>query len=96
MPCRVRPIAHWYDGSVKWLLVDAQVDLQPDGELRLRLLPGKPAAASKRPVTVQSTADSLLVDTGAARFQFPRNRFGLPGAAWVEAEVAWEEEWEVE
>lgn len=87
VPCRVRPIARWYDSSVKWLLVDAQVDLRPDSELRLRLLPGKPATAPKRLVTVQTMADFLLVDTGAARFQFPRTHFGLPGVAWVDLDA---------
>lgn len=84
VPCRVRPIARWYDGSVKWLLVDTQVDLRQDDELRLRLVPGKPAAAPKQVVTVQSMANAVLVDTGAARFQFPSRGFGLPEAAWVD------------
>ncbi|PIU88154.1 MAG: hypothetical protein COS65_31290, partial [Armatimonadetes bacterium CG06_land_8_20_14_3_00_66_21] len=48
LPCAVRPIARWYDGSVKWVLVDTQVDLTVKGvaELRLRLgeVPAKPSS----------------------------------------------------
>jgi len=84
LPCRVRPTAHWYDGSVKWLLVDTQMDLPKAGELRLRLVPGEPGSALKGRVKVQNTIDAILVDTGPARFQFPKKRFGLPGAAWVD------------
>jgi hypothetical protein len=84
LPCRVRPIAHWYDGSVKWLLVDTQVDLPPAGELRLRLVPGEAGSALKGRVKVQDTAYAIMVDTGPARFQFSKKRFGLPGAAWAD------------
>jgi hypothetical protein len=85
MPCRVWPTARWYDGSVKWLLVDTQVNLRPNDELRLRLFPGNPRTATpKRTVTVQDVDNTLVVDTGAARFQFPRKNFGLPGAAWLD------------
>ena len=82
-PCRVRPTARWYDGSVKWLLVDTRVDLPPAGELKLRLLPGAPAAKSGRGVAVRQTGDAILVDTGAARFAFSKKRFALPEAAWL-------------
>ncbi|MFC1454077.1 hypothetical protein ACFLQL_02740, partial [Verrucomicrobiota bacterium] len=47
LPCQARTIARWYDGSVKWLLVDSQVDLPVAGELKLTLLPGEKQVTSK-------------------------------------------------
>jgi len=83
LPCAVRPIAHWWDGSVKWLLVDTQVDLPASGEAQLRLLPGEAAPVGPT-VAVAETDDEITVDTGAARFVFSRSRFGLPAAAWAD------------
>ena len=83
LPCRVRATARWYDGSVKWLLVDTQVDLPRDGKIRPRLVPGA-ATPFGRPVTVDEAPDALTVDTGAARFRFSKTRFGLPDAAWAD------------
>ncbi len=40
LPCAVRPLSHWYDGSIKFLLVDAQVSLAPDQAMKLRLVTG--------------------------------------------------------
>lgn len=83
LPCSVRPLARWYDGSIKWLLVDTQVDVPAHGELRLSLLPGEnPATGPKLKLTEQ--ADSIAVDTGPARFVFSRRQFGLPAAAWAD------------
>lgn len=84
VPCRVRPTARWYDGSVKWLLVDTQVDLQAEEACQLRLVPGKARGAPRRAVAVKERPDAIVVETGAARFEFPRVGFGLPGAAWLD------------
>ena len=37
VPCAVRPLARWYDGSVKWLAVDARVDLAAGGLAHVRI-----------------------------------------------------------
>jgi hypothetical protein len=84
LPCRVRPLAHWYDGSIKWLLVDTQVDLPARGAVRLQLEPGAAAAASAVRVTVHEDAEKITVDSGPARFAFAKTAFGLPSAAWAD------------
>ena len=89
LPCRTRPIARWYDGSVKWLLVDSQVDLPAEGELKLTLLLDEKQTLSgkkqtSRRVTIAQEDGNIIVDTGAARFSFSTNKFGLPSAAWVD------------
>lgn len=94
LPCAVRPIAHWWDGSVKWLLVDTQVDLPAGGETRLRLLPGEASAAAAA-VDVQDTDNEIVVDTGAARFVFSKSSFGLPAAAWADLDGDGEPETQV-
>lgn len=83
LPCAVRPIARWWDGSVKWLLVDTQVDLSASGQVALRLLPGE-TPPRERALTVSETDAAITVDTGPARFVFAKDRFGLPAAAWAD------------
>lgn len=84
IPCRARPTARWYDGSIKWLLVDALVDVPANGQVDLRFRPGEVGPAKGPRVTVTEKPDSILIDTGSARFLFSRKTFGLPSAAWVD------------
>jgi len=84
LPCAVRPIARWYDGSVKWVLVDTQVDLTVKGVAELRLRLGEAPAKPSSRVEVKDDAEGISVDTGPARFLFSKQRFGLPSAAWAD------------
>ena len=84
VPCQVRPIAHWYDGSIKWLLVDTRVDVPANGTVRLRLEPSVEPAAVKRTLRVTEDPDHISVDCGPARFAFSKKGFGLPAAAWAD------------
>jgi hypothetical protein len=84
VPCATRPTAHWYDGSIKWLLVDTQVDVPAGGETALQLAPGTVATAASPQVKLTDTADSIIADTGSARFVFSKKQFGLPSQAWVD------------
>lgn len=83
MPCRVRPIAKWHDGSVKWLLVDTQVDLPAGSAARLKLSTGDTSPDLPQAVKCTQSPDAITVDTGTARFVFSKKAFGLPSEAWV-------------
>ena len=83
LPCQARPLAHWYDGSVKWLLVDTQVDLPADGAVTMSLNASRKAPTARQ-VAIATQADSLTVDTGPAKFLFSKRVFGAPAAAWAD------------
>src|SRR5215470_11338484 len=78
-PVQARPLVRWPDGSVRWLLVDTQVDLRAHREHRLRVQPGK-APAPAAAISVTQEADGVHVDTGALRFVIPKQRFGIVDA----------------
>jgi len=82
--CQVKPIAHWYDGSVKWLLVDTQVNLSASGEVKLQLQPGVAPKSHRTKVKVTQDIKGLMVDTGPARFLFSKTAFGLPTTVWAD------------
>ena len=73
---QTRPLAIWPDGSVRWLLIDAQVDLEPHGERRLRVEPGRSSAPTAA-VHVTEGKQGILIDTGAIRFNVPKQRFAI-------------------
>jgi hypothetical protein len=84
LPCQVRPLARWYDGSIKWLLVDTLLDVPANGAVHLQLEPGAAPAAAAARVTVSEDAVAITVDSGPARFVFAKTAFGLPTAAWAD------------
>lgn len=67
LPLQTRPLAHWPDGSIKWLLMDTQVDLRPSQILPLRIEYGEDVSRSKvsSPLRADKTADGLRVQTGS-------------------------------
>ena len=87
LPCRVRAIARWYDGSVKWALVDAQLDLPANGRVALTLKLGEPTGVRSPRVQALDSPSSVEVDTGPARFLFSRAAFGVPAEAWVDLDA---------
>jgi hypothetical protein len=76
LPAQTKALATWPDGSLRWLLLDTQVDLKPHRARRLRIVPGR-APAPVAPARVSTTDDVFVVDTGAIRFTVPRTRFAI-------------------
>ena len=66
LPLQGRALAHWPDGSVKWLLLDSQVDLRPKQVLDLRLEYGEGVARAEVPSRLSASwEDGILhVETG--------------------------------
>jgi hypothetical protein len=70
LPAQFRALATWPDGSVKWLLVDALVAVDAQGEQRLAVVAGSAKFAGAA-LTLETLADRLRIDTGAAVFDVP-------------------------
>ncbi len=75
-PVQARPLVTWPDGTVRWLLLDTQVDLTPRHERHLRVEAGRAHAATTT-VRATETDDGVLIDTGAVRFAVPKKRFAI-------------------
>ena len=76
LPLQARAEARWEDGSIKWLLLDTQLDLKADQKLGLVLEYGAKAAsppvAAPLKLTELSGRGGVLVDTGPAHVIAPR------------------------
>ena len=78
IPAQFLRTAVWPDDSVRWLLVDFQVDLPASGTASLTLQTGK-APQSVQGIAVSEQSGQIVVNTRAAKFTFKKSEFGVAG-----------------
>ena len=68
VPLQTETLARWPDGSVRWLLLDFQIDLAAKQKktLTLRYGPEVRRAAVAKPVRVTKQADGKVIDRARA------------------------------
>jgi hypothetical protein len=78
-PVQASVLSRWPDGSVRWALLDWQVDLRAAQERRFHVEVGSsPAAAGTRgAVRLHDAGDRVEVDTGPLQFAIPKTRFAI-------------------
>lgn len=70
LPHQCRALARWPDRSVKWLLVDALISMDPDQRFEAVLRRGPPNEGHPSPMmTLEGTDASVMIDTGTAEFR---------------------------
>lgn len=76
MDADAEPIAHWPDGSVKWLRLDF---ISPAEQSRLRLDYGAGVSPASPRAKIDITEDdqAFYIDTGALRFELGKSSFAL-------------------
>ncbi len=66
VPVQARALDHWSDGSVRWVLLDAQVT-EAQAQAGLELRTGGPEAGSVRDLVAGERPGEVTIDTGALR-----------------------------
>jgi len=86
LPLQSEALARWPDGSVKWLLLDFQVDLAAGEKksFRLQSAPGAKPAAPRTPVRVAAEDKGAVIETGPMRLRLSAERFRLLDAVWLD------------
>lgn len=90
IPAQTRALEAWPDGSIRWLLVDSQVDVPQGGGSRLTLEPSVSAPPPASSLRVERGANELVIDTGAAKFRllvggtFPFDGIASDGTALID------------
>ncbi len=79
VPLQVRTTATWKDGSVKWLLLDFQTDVDAGKSTQYFLEYGAGVRRARIPggVTVENEAHKMVIGTGPLRFEIAKERFGI-------------------
>ncbi len=65
---QARVLDRWADGSARWVLVDGQVDLKPEGRGVLELDTDAPAGGRHDGLTITAGGNGIVVNTGVASF----------------------------
>jgi len=76
LPAQFIQLTPWPDGSVRWALMDTQVDVGANAAAHLIVKDGK-AAAPANPVVVENGAAAVTVSTGPLAFAVSKTAFNL-------------------
>jgi len=89
LPLQTEVLARWPDGSVRWLLLDFQVDLAAKDKkiFSLRYGPDTKRTAVKKPVCVAQRDKTIVIDTGPLRLSLSPHAFRLLDAVWLDADA---------
>ncbi|MFO7899146.1 MAG: hypothetical protein R6V58_08810 [Planctomycetota bacterium] len=77
VPAQFIELAPWPDGSVRWALMDTQVDLPAGGKATLVVRDDGGNVAPKAPVKVKKGRDAVTVSSGPLQFTIDLNAFNL-------------------
>ncbi|MBI4623737.1 MAG: hypothetical protein HY736_11050 [Verrucomicrobia bacterium] len=86
VPLQTDVLARWPDGSVRWLLVDFQVDLAVGQQkvFKLRHASNASAPPIPAPVRVSTQGSRTTIETGPLRVELSRDGFDPLGAVWLD------------
>jgi hypothetical protein len=76
-----RVLSRWPDGSLKWVLVDFQADVAPNGRSSYTVCQSGERADLGEEVRIREDDERLVVGTGPLRFAVNRRRFSLVESA---------------
>ena len=81
LPLQTEALAHWPDGSVRWLLLDFQTDLKANQRRAFEIRFGSDVARTTvaDPVLIRQQDDTILIETGALEMRLSSNQSSLLG-----------------
>jgi PcRGLX-like N-terminal RIFT barrel domain/PcRGLX-like protein central beta sandwich domain len=94
LPLQAHPLATWFDGSVKWALLDFQANIEAKTCLtyQIRCISDPLIRCQSPSLSVQESAEQIVVDTGKATFFLnrqlckPFDRVVIKGAELIAAQ----------
>lgn len=86
VPLQTEALTRWPDGSVRWLLLDFQVDLaaKQKKQFTLRHGPGVMRPTVAEPVRVSARDHRTTIETGRLRLELSEADFNPFGAVWTD------------
>jgi hypothetical protein len=77
IPAQFVTTVPWPDGSVRWALLDTQVDVPASGKVELTVADGRGAPAPVAPLQIDDGADAVRISTGPLEFRVSKKKFNL-------------------
>jgi hypothetical protein len=85
--CQVERLAMWPDGSVKWALITALVEIRQGDKQELRIEYGPDVyrrSMIEGKINIQQSTESMLVDNGVIRFAIKKSGTGIFDTLWFD------------
>ena len=82
-PAQTKPLAFWPDGTVRWLLINAQLDLNVSETKVLSLVKLATHSATTNPITTSETKEFITVNTGVLSVEIPKTTGGMIHRAFI-------------
>lgn len=91
LPCQKRVQVSWDDGSIRWALLDFQIDLAAGAReaLALEYGPDVSDGVTGPDMGVVSAPGSLMVDAGRLRLTFSREQYAFPAGIELRGADGW-------
>lgn len=86
LPLQTEILSRWPDGSIKWLLLDFQIDLSANERRRLTLEYGPKARSSQSQasIDVQKDSNATTITTGPLKLILSHSEFRLLDSVWLD------------
>lgn len=86
LPLQTETLCRWSDGSIKWLLLDFQIDLQANEKRRLVLEygPETKISQSRTSIDIQNDSNATTVVTGPLKFILSHSKFRPFDSVWLD------------
>jgi hypothetical protein len=86
LPLQTETLSRWSDGSIKWLLLDFQIDIRANERRRLTLEygPETKTSQSQASMDVRKDSDTTTIVTGPLKFILSRSEFRLFDSVWLD------------
>ena len=88
LPTQTKPMSLWGDGSIRWLLFDTQVSLEPNQikNLTINQINGANTAVNN-PISIQQSNEFFTVITGELKVEIPRLNGSIIHRAYINDEI---------
>lgn len=80
IPAQFLKLVPWSDGSVRWALMDTQVDVSAGGKTELVVRDNNENRTPEQPVKISDSADMITVSTGPMTFAINKKKANLFGS----------------
>ena len=85
--CQVDRLAVWPDGSVKWALLTAILEVSPDKRQEFRVIYGQGVASgtmAQSKIEIQQSTKDMVVNNGVIKFTIKRSGGGIFDTLWFD------------
>jgi PcRGLX-like protein central beta sandwich domain/PcRGLX-like N-terminal RIFT barrel domain len=86
IPLQTEVLSKWLDGSIKWLLLDFQIDLKANEKKNLSLIYGpetRPGVIDD-PIRIDKEQNALTITTGPIQYKINKKEFRLLDSLWLD------------